>query len=362
MADDDVPIGGSESTGGQGDQPTTKEVESGEREDPTPPESKPEEEKPSEEDPAKTKIESFNSINEQLNKMYKEASERETEMRTKISGAVNDLQKLINQPAPAPPQAVTMPPPMSEQHKGGVAEFVTNLLKFGALAALAFGAGRRGAGHSAIAKSALGAALSGYAEGRKDVRDSAMHLWEKNREVVNDYNREQNANYRAILQDRRMNLTQKMDMINALSAEYKDYRTWDASRRQDLTALQKNINDQMRLQRDHEKWVIQHRHKINDAIGKEGHDGRYFAWVYQKSGIQMDANWTADQYYDFGKAHPELQMSEFIKYEKDEEIKKVREKAEAGARGREAATQPEKAPADPEAEKKAAKILEGLVQ
>jgi hypothetical protein len=348
------------------DDASTNEAGSGDTPPPTPP---PAEDKPAsgqkseEKPPEETSTEKWSDLmtkweanTARLNELAKNATEREARMHNEIEPAMKKLQSLVNEPTVPPPEPMTMPPPPTEQQKGGLAEFVVNLLKFGALATIAFGMGRRGAGHSYIWKTAIGAALTSYAKGRSDISSAAMHLWEKNREVVNDYNREQNANYRAILQDHRLDLTQKMDMINALSTEYRDYRTADAAERQDLTALQKSMDDQMRAQRAQEKWVIEHRHKIYDAIGKQGQDGKYFAWVYQKSHIQMDANWTADQYYDFVKAHPELAMSEFNKHQMEEEIKKVREKAEATARGKEAATQPEKTEPD-ERSKEAAEAL-----
>jgi hypothetical protein len=72
----------------------------------------------------------------------------------------------------------------------------------------------------------------------------------------------------------------------------------------------------------------------------------------------MDANWTADQYYEFTKEHPELHFSEFLKAHEQEEIAKAGKKAEATKRGSEAGKEPPAASAeDIEQEKKAAEDL-----
>ena len=325
-----------------------------------PPEQKPETEEEKAQKDYETGQQNLKAQKEHLDRLTDDARTRSERYKSQIEGALAELKGLVDQPAPASPQPITMPPPLSEQQKGGVAEFVTNLLKFGALTTIAFGVGTRNRGHGAAYKSAIGAALTGYVNGRKDVTNAAMKVWEKNREVVNDMNREQNANYRQVLQDRRLGLTQKMDMINAYSKLYGDYRTSDATERQDLNATIKSIEAQLDVQRKHEDEVRKNRHKIYDAIGqgKGNINGLYFAWVHDKSGVNMDANWTADQYYDFTKEHPELHFSEFYKWYTEEEIAKAGKKAEATERGREAGKEPEAPSAEEtEQEKKAAEDL-----
>jgi hypothetical protein len=323
-----------------------------------PPEQKPETEEEKARKDYETNLQNLQAHREHLDRMTDDARTRSDRMKSQLDSSLAELKGLVDQPAPAPPEGITMPSPLSEQQKGGLAEFVVNLLKFGALTTIAFGAGARNRGHGAAWKSAIGAALTGYANGRKDVTNAAMKVWEKNREIVNDMNREQNQNYRQLLQDRRLGLTQKMDMINALAKMYGDYRTSDATERQDLNATIKSIEAQLDVQRKHEDEVRKNRHKIYDAIGKTNINGQYFAWVHKKSGVNMDANWTADQYYEFTKEHPELHMSEFLKWHEQEEIAKAGKKAEATKRGSEAGKEPEAPSAEEtEQEKKAAEDL-----
>jgi hypothetical protein len=301
--------------------------------------------------------------------MYRESTEREGKMQDQIKPLVAEMLKLRETPAPGPPGQVSPPPPATEQQKGGLSEFIFNLLKFGALTAVAFGIGGRGYGHNAAWKGAIGAALKGYASGRKDVADGAMKVWEKNREIINDANREQNANYRAILQDQRLALTQKMDMINGLSKMYQDTRMYDASRLQDLKATIKALDDQIKVQRDKEKWEIEHRDKIYDVLGKNQLTAQYLAWLSQQSGgkVNLTGNSNPDDWHKVEKEHPEWAFSEFLKWHEQEEIRKAGEKTKRETEERLKAKKAgeeggETTPADPEAAKKAAKILEGLVQ
>jgi hypothetical protein len=302
---------------------------------------------------------------EMLTKLQQESAGREQAMQAKLMPALQDLMKLSDTPLPAPPQGATAPSPPTEQQKGGVSEFVFNLLKFGALTAIAFGTGGRGMGHNAIWKSAIGAALTGFAAGRKDVVDNSMKVWEKNREIINDANRQQNENYKQILDNQKFSLTQKMDLLNSTATILRDARAWDASRRQDLTAVQDHIDKQMKLQEDKEKWEIEQRDKIYDVLGKKQETTRYLSWLYDKSGgkVTLTGKSSTNDWYKVEKEHPEWSFSAFEKEETERTIKEAaaRTKAEAEAK-KEVKGEEDKVPDATENAKKAAEVLKGLVQ
>lgn len=307
-----------------------------------------------------------NAYIEQLEKNYQESSQRGEKMFAQIQDALGNLMKVANAPTPAPPQGAVAPPPPTEQQKGGLSEFVFNLLKFGALTAIAFGSRGRGFGHNAVYKAAIGSALTGYAAGRKDVADASMRLWEKNREIINDQNKEANANYRALIQDERLALTQKMDILNSLSKTEGDYRMFQASKNQNLMDVHRAIADREKLQEHKEEWERTHKDQIYDMLGKGQMTEQYLAWVHQMSGGKATVTRTSSlaEWRKLEEEHPDLRWSEFLKWHEAEEIRKAGEKrkveAQASKDVKEGKT--EEKPADPEAAAKAAKILEGLVQ
>lgn len=370
MADDEVPPGGSESTGGQGDQPTTREVASGEREDPTPREQKtdPPADKPPEVRRTEPVSES-DALIERLNKMISDMGTNEANMYAKLKGDIDALEKQGNVQQPSLTQGtVSAPPPPTEQQRGGLAEFVGGLLKWSALGLIMFGGGGRSRGHNAIYKSAIGAALLGFSQGRKDVSDRALKVWEKNREIVNDANREQNANNRAILADNRLALNQKMDLIKAHSDFYRDYVNADNARRQDLLAIQKIQADKEKAQKDKEEWERKNRHRVYDIIGHKAIDLQYYDWIRAKTGVQITHDTSQEQFDEFMKQHPELQFSEFFaeKTKRDEEEKAQQSKTKAyeDEKARlKAKKEADEGNADQsEAAKKDAKVLEGLIR
>lgn len=331
-------------------------------------------EKPAEQKPQESTAETEEKgYVEMLTKIQQESATRTKEMQDRLMPALNEFAKLASQPAPASPVPTALPAPPNEQQKGGLSEFVFNLLKFGALAAVAYGASGRGRGHNAIYKSAIGAALKGYATGRKDVADHAMTVWEKNREIINDANREQDKRYQTILDNKQTNLKQKMDLLNEISKIYGDYRTWDDSRRQDLTAARDHLDKRTKLQRDKEQWEIEHREELYSLLGKSEINNKYLAWLHEKARGKVDLSkiHAADDWYKVEKEHPEWSFSEFLRFNTEEENKAAIEKAGAEEGAKETARLKAKKGAEEDATKvpnasenaeKAAKLLESLVQ
>jgi hypothetical protein len=302
---------------------------------------------------------------EMLTKMQQQAAAREQDMQAKLMPMLQDLTKLSYAPIPPPPQGVVAPPPPSEQQKGGLSEFIFNLLKFGALTAIAFGTGGRGMGHNAIWKSAVGAALTGFAAGRKDVVDNSMKVWEKNREIINDANRQQADQYKQILDNQSTSLKQKMDLVNTMATINRDYKAWDTSRREDLTALQDHVEKQMKVQKDKEQWEIDHRDTLYDVLGKNQMTMQYLTWLHEKSGgkVTLTGNSSPDAWHKVEKEHPELSFSSFMKEHTEEEVKKAGEKSKAEAEAKKEVKEGEdKVPDATENAKKAATLLNDLVQ
>lgn len=268
---------------------------------------------------------------EQLERNYYESADRSNKMMAEIQDSVQKLQQVANAPVPKAPVPTALPAPPNEQQKGNTSEFVFNLLKFGALAVMAFGMRGRGYGHNAIYKGAIGAAIDGYYSGRKDVANAAMQLWEKNRETINAANRQQTASYKEVLADRRLDLAQKMDVINQKSKLLGDYRAFEASKNNNLIELQKMLYDDERLQQHQEDFVRKNRDKLYNILGKPELTAQYWGWVNEKMGGKKRLGPSSSR-EDIEKAETDYPISEFLRFHEQEELKKEMKKArETGA-------------------------------
>jgi hypothetical protein len=290
---------------------------------------------------------------DRLNEITAHAQGIDERMKNELEPELSKLQQLVNEPQPEPPVPYAMPAPPTEQQKGNAAEALFGLLKFVGLMAMAYGAtARKG---SAVQNMALGAAMKGYASGNNQLRDRSMALWEKQREILSDYNKAQHEKYKEVLADRRLRLTQQMDVLNAWSKVFGDYRMEDASKRQDLIAVQKTLLDMQKMQHDWQQETIKARPKLQAILGKEGETHRYYAWVNDKSDgkIRLGDDSPPEDYYNVPK---ELRYSEFLKSEEARAVDKsihVKEQKPV---------EPQKPSDEAEDTDKAAKILEGLVQ
>ena len=309
----DVPPGGSETTGGQGDQPTTAEVQQDPGKDPTPPPqdpknlpSAPDSQKP--EDPYGTEHRVYLS---QLEDLQRRADARDYEIRSQLMPDIQKLQQMVNTPLPQAPQPVQPPTPPTEQQKGGLSEFIMNVLKFGALVGIAYGT--RGRAGASLSKLAIGSALQGYANARKDVVNQSMQLYEKNRQYANDLNKQQNQEYHNLIQDERLSLQQKMDLINSRARFYGDLNTADAAKRQNLKDVIDRIEKQKKLQQDKEKEDFRSRDKFYDSIGDKNFTARYLAWLTQKTGKVWTRNSDPNELAQLEHDHPDWSVAAFQK-------------------------------------------------
>lgn len=339
-------------------------LKSGHEEDyPAPPPSGPD--LPSEQKLAETPDQARQkAIIDELEKNYQQSHAMGQKMLTGIQDRLAELMKLRDQPLPDPPQ-LQKPPPLTQQQQGGLSEFVFNLLKFGALTAMAFGTAGRGYGHNAIWKGAIGAALTGYANGRKDVMNKSMQLWEKNREMINDANKQQIERYKEILDNRKLTLSDKMDTINNLSRLLGDYRMFQDSENKNLNDVQRSLQDKEKLQNEQEATVRKQRDKLYNVLGKPAFSDEYWAWVNKKSGRNLTPNSSAE---DIEKAETDYPVSDFLIWHENEEIekagKKTREQEEAKKEVKEGTPTEEEQQKRDAAQKKVdeltAKILPGL--
>lgn len=123
------------------------------------------------------------------------------------------------QPIPQPPEPKKPPPaPTMEDatKQSGDQMYLTAALFLGSLA----GAMTRRPMTNALA--AFGGVMQGWAEGKKDLFDQNMKVWEANNKAAVEANKEANESYLRILKSREMDIEQKGIALKIAAAHYDD--------------------------------------------------------------------------------------------------------------------------------------------
>lgn len=265
------------------------------------------------------------------------ALNRVQENHQKYQADEDNLQKELdaikaeaNKDPDKPPVPTALPAPPTQSEKNGIAVAATNILKWGALIGLAYGFRGRGRLRNSIFKLGLGAALEGYYKGNNEQRDRALSAWEKNRQAINDQNREQHQEHMDILRDQKLSLQQKMDVFREQAQLSGNKRAFDAASRADVGGLQKMVTDEIRMQRAMEKQTRDDRKTWYKALGLSGKEGvEYQDWIRSKGGPDVRGK-SEDEMYEIEKKYPIHEMlDEQSKEKAQESLKEAGEKAGA---------------------------------
>lgn len=265
-----------------------------------------------------TQRQGLESINKSLNDIEQQRGKYDERWKTEVEPYVNRLKESVNAPLPAPPQLQEDTPPLqrpTQQQQGHLATGIVNMLKFGALLAIAYGTSARRGG--IVRKAALAGAMQGFSDAlqnndKQSLEQSklAFELWEKQREFDRDERKMQLDNYHAILNDRHLRLTDQMDMIKILAQQYGEYKNQADAQEKNLTAVQKNIKEMQKLHDDAEKEHRALRKTVAGIIGKGKEEEGYYTWLRDKFGVKLDPG---DPEEEYDKLPKEQRMSAYHK-------------------------------------------------
>jgi hypothetical protein len=301
--------------------------------------------KPGSDDPVVSREEmrtQYEAVNKALVGVL-EQSTKHSEDEAQLAKELNDLKAKASEEPPTPPTPVQMPAPPNQQQKNGIAVLATNILKWSALAGLAYGLTRRSPRRNSLFKVGLAAALQGYQSGNNEARDKTLALWEKNRQFIMDQNREQHQQYEETLQNKRLTLQQKLDVFREQASMWANKRAQDAATRADIRDIQKTMDDQMRMERDFEKQIRQDKKEWYKHMGLSGRDGaEYRDWIMKQGGPDIRKAKDEDEEYAIESKYPIHQMlEEQSKSKREADVQEAEEKAKATARGKYEETQRE---------------------
>jgi hypothetical protein len=249
---------------------------------------------------------------------------------------LQDLKEQADKQQAEPPVPTAPPAPPDQQQKNTIAVLGTNILKWTALVGLAYGMTRRSPNRSAMFTLALGAALKGYYDGNKDQRDRSISVWEKNRQAIQDQNRAQHTQYEETLQNNRLSLAQKMDVLKEQSSLWGNKRMEDGAARKDITAIQTAMNQEIHMERDFETQMRRDREQWYKQIGLGGKDGEvYREWIQKQGGPDISKAKDADEAHAIESKYPIYKMlDEQAKDKRAQDVETASKKSAAEARAK----------------------------
>jgi hypothetical protein len=187
-----------------------------------------------------------------------------------------ELSNLMNRPKPGHPQYGKAPPPPENPFiKGGGMEYMGIMSVFAGLA------GALGRSNATATMAAFGGAMKGYAEGNEQVFQQQAEEWKMaNQKMLEDNQAKMDA-YKEILEDQRMDVTQKSNEIKLIAAKTGDEITYNM---QNMNAHEKfgqayehmfQVNEQMKDRAEKMAMAVEdHRVKMENAQAAKDEDLR----------------------------------------------------------------------------------------
>lgn len=140
----------------------------------------------------------------------------QAQRQSAMKGARADVEKALDQPTPAmPEQQASSEPPQPNFGKDAMQWLAVSAVLAGITGALT----RR---HATNALSAFSGAINGYRQGKMDVFDQQYKTWQAENQKALEASRELWKRRDAILQDRKLNIDEKMARLQMIDSETQD--------------------------------------------------------------------------------------------------------------------------------------------
>jgi hypothetical protein len=220
---------------------------------------------------------------EQIN-AHKKHYEQMEGIRAHVDQLNRDIQRTPMEVDSTPPEATPLAQrPMQERS-------AYTFLQYAFPAALALGmviAGSRGKRSGVAASFFLGSAMKAYSEGRNEESKRRMDEWWKKVQYDKTINQERLANNRAVMENNKLSLDKKMDILKTYHELYQDEAGLKADDTRNLKIIQKRMQDDEKAQakvneqmfkaklaagtltrdKDHKDWADVLRKMAKDDLG-----------------------------------------------------------------------------------------------
>jgi hypothetical protein len=251
-------------------------------------------------------------------KIYAADRQRADESNATYEQLHNQIQeinkRLQNEPTPQVPTPRPYPAqPDPQQQKQNVGQIFGNIMALVAIGSAVFGK-HRGPYGSAIAMSGAGAFLNAFSKARNQEGKEALQYWNKSVELTSKQNAEDTRTYNEILANKRLDMTQQMDLLRTVAAQRQDSAMYTAAANKDLNNVMKVMSNKLKAQVAFAKSQQNvNKTAMDNWMSKTGQGRTWAAWVESKTGIDPHKD-----YESFLKANKEYPASKWI----DEHTKK----------------------------------------
>jgi hypothetical protein len=263
--------------------------------------------------PAKQEDDEYSKLQQDLVKRIHDEHER---YRTQMQPLVDHFQQSMTSVADSqPPQQSQAQMPQEAKNKA--AQSVANLVTIAAIAFTVFG---RRSGHSfaqAALMNGMGSMLQGYAQGRHQKAEDDKAKWHQLWEMKNQENKDRLQQYRETLANKRLDLSQQMDLIKMMAAQHRDSELEAAAEQKNLNAIVKNIESKRKAHQKVQGGLV----GANAKDYRSGPSAEWRALILEKSKGEIDPARSDDERE---KAYELYPYSQFLK-DKKETAKQIEE-------------------------------------
>jgi hypothetical protein len=204
---------------------------------------------------------------------------------------MNDIQKTPQ------PQLQQLPSPPDAKGKLNWGTAIGDVLSMVAIASVVFG--KHGGGYKqAIQMSAVGAFVNGIQKGHEEQAKNALDQWKEQTALIQKQNQEQIQAYKDTITDKKLTLSEQMDIIKARAEVTRDSRVYQAAQSKDLTEIIKAIHDKTTAETAYRKANKDATQHFTSTYFKLPNAAAYRAEVMKRYGI------------DPAKSDEELQKAE----------------------------------------------------
>lgn len=186
-------------------------------------------------------------IYDQDRKREEEARSYYDQMRQQIAQVD---QRIKAAPLPSVPEHMQVPLPpdqqqLGQQQRGGVGTILAQGLIIGGILSAVFGR-RHNPWANAALYSGMGSFIDGFTKAQHETATEQLQNWNRSVEYATKMNQEADRTYNETLANRRLDLTQQMDIIKTVAAQRQDVEMYKA-------ATSKDLNQIIRVVENHEK-------------------------------------------------------------------------------------------------------------
>jgi len=269
--------------------------------------------------PAEKQDDEYNKLQQDIVKRTHDEHEK---YRAEMQPIVDHFTQQMQEPT-APPAQNQQMPQLPQDTKNRISQTVAGLATIAAIAFTVFGRKSGNPYAQGAMMSGLGSLFSGIAQGRHAKAQENAQKFHELWQIKNKENADRLASYRETLANKRLDLSQQMDLIRMKAALHHDHELQAVAEQKNLNGLVKNLEAKRKAQQK----------VVNGLVGKTAKDyrsGPLAEWrqmILEKSKGEVDPARNDDERE---KAYELYPFSQFLK-DRKENAKQIEEEKKSSS-------------------------------